>query len=67
MCHNTKPNPTKEMEYTHTHTHRINGRIILSGCNIISKIILDTQKSPGDLSRLAVTQTAVKNHRLKLV
>ena len=27
----------------------------------------NTEKSPGDLRRLAVTQTPVKNHRLKLM
>ena len=27
----------------------------------------NTKKSPGDLRRLAVTQTPVKNHRLKLM
>ena len=27
----------------------------------------NTKKSPGDLRRLAVTQTPVKNHRLTLV
>ena len=27
----------------------------------------NTEKSPGDLRRLAVTQTPVKNHQLKLM
>ena len=27
----------------------------------------NTKKSPGDLRRLAVTQTSVKNHRLMLM
>ena len=27
----------------------------------------NTEKSPGDLRRLAVTQTPLKNHRLKLM
>ena len=27
----------------------------------------DTEKSPGDLRRLAVTQTPVENHQLKLL
>ena len=27
----------------------------------------NTEKSPGDLRRLAVTQTSVKNHQLKLM
>ncbi len=27
----------------------------------------ETEKSPGDLRRLAVTQTPVKDHQLKLV
>ena len=27
----------------------------------------NTEKSPGDLKRLAVTQTPVKDHRLKLM
>ena len=34
--------------------------------NII-KIGLKTEKSPGDLRRLAVTQTPVKDHQLTLV
>ena len=29
--------------------------------------LLNTKKSPGDLRRLAVTQTPVKNHRLTLM
>ena len=33
----------------------------------IIKIGLNTKKSPGDLRRLAVTQTPVENHRLTLV
>ena len=28
---------------------------------------LNTQKSPGDLRKLAVTQTSVRNHQLTLV
>ena len=34
--------------------------------NII-KIVQNTEKSPGDLGRLAVTQTSVKNHQLILM
>ena len=30
-------------------------------------IVENTEKSPGDLRRLAVTQTPVKNHRLTLM
>ena len=37
----------------------LNYYIIESGQN--------TEKSPGDLRRLAVTQTPVKNHQLKLM
>ena len=33
----------------------------------IVKISENTEKSPGDLRRLAVTQTPVKNHQLMLV
>ena len=33
----------------------------------IIKIGMDTEKSPGDLRRLAVTQTPVRNHRLTLI
>ena len=33
----------------------------------ITKISQDTEKSPGDLRRLAVTQTPMKNHQLMLV
>ena len=33
----------------------------------IIKIIQNTEKSPGDLRRLAVTQTPVRNHQLILV
>ena len=33
----------------------------------IVKIGLNTQKTPGDLRRLAVTQTAVKDYQLMLV
>ena len=33
----------------------------------IIKIGLNTEKSPGDLRRLAVTQTPVRKHRLTLV
>ena len=33
----------------------------------IVKIDQNTEKSPGDLRRLAVTQTPVKNHQLTLV
>ena len=33
----------------------------------IVEISQNTEKSPGDLRRLAVTQTPVRNHRLKLV
>ena len=33
----------------------------------IIKIGLNTEKSPGDLRRLAATQTPVKNHQLTLV
>ena len=29
--------------------------------------LLNTEKSPGDLRRLAVTQTPVKNHQLTLM
>ena len=29
--------------------------------------LLNTEKSPGDLKKLAVTQTPVKNHQLKLM
>ena len=32
----------------------------------INKIGQNTEKSPGDLRRLAVTQTPVRNHRLTL-
>ena len=28
---------------------------------------LNTEKSPGDLRRIAVTQTSVRNHQLKLM
>ena len=35
-------------------------------CNII-KIGQNTEKSPGEFRRLAVTQTLVRNHRLRLV
>ena len=31
------------------------------------KIVQDTQKSTGDLSRIVVTQTPTKNHQLELV
>ena len=34
---------------------------------IIVKICQNTEKSPGDLKRLAVTQTPVKNHQLMLM
>ena len=33
----------------------------------IHKIGQNTEKIPGDLRRLTVTQTPVRNHRLKLV
>ena len=33
----------------------------------IVEIGQNTKKSPGDLRRLAVTQTSVKNHRLSLM
>ena len=33
----------------------------------ISKIVQNTEKSPGDLRRLAVTQTPVKDHQLTLM
>ena len=33
----------------------------------IIKIDQNTEKSPGDLRRLAVTQTPVENHQLTLV
>ena len=35
--------------------------------NSIIKIGQNTEKSPGDLRRLAVTQTLVKNHQLILM
>ena len=35
--------------------------------NSITKISHNTEKSPGDLRRLAVTQTPEKNHQLTLV
>ena len=35
--------------------------------NIIIKICQDTEKSPGDLRRFAVTQTPVENQQLTLV
>ena len=35
--------------------------------NRIIKINQNTKKSPGDLRRLAVTQTPVRNHQLTLV
>ena len=35
--------------------------------NSIVKIGQNTEKSPGDLKRLVVTQTPVKNHQLTLV
>ena len=35
--------------------------------NRIVEIGLNTKKSPGDLRRLAVTQTPVKNHQLTLM
>ena len=35
--------------------------------NCIIEISQNTEKSPGDLRRLAVTQTPVKNHQLTLV
>ena len=31
------------------------------------KFHMNTEKSPGDLERLTVTQTLVENHQLKLV
>ena len=37
-----------------------------SGDGII-KISQNTEKSPGDLRRFAITQTPVRNHRLTLV
>ena len=33
----------------------------------ITKVSWNTEKSPGDLRRLAVTQTPVRKHRLTLV
>ena len=33
----------------------------------LNRIGLNTEKSPGDLKRLAVTQTRGKDHQLKLV
>ena len=33
----------------------------------IKTTLLKTEKSPGDLRRLAATQTPVKNHQLKLM
>ena len=33
----------------------------------ITRISQNTEKSPGDLRRLAVTQTPVRNHQLTLV
>ena len=35
--------------------------------NSTVKISQNTEKSPGDLRRLAVTQTPVKDHQLMLV
>ena len=37
------------------------------GNNSIVKIAQNTEKSPGDLGGLAVTQTPVRNHQLTLV
>ena len=46
----------------------IRGRVsrVHSNHNII-EIGQNTEKSPGDLRRLAVTQTSVKDHQLKLM
>ena len=33
---------------------------------MIIKIVQNTEKSPGDLMRLAVTQTPIRNHQLTL-
>ena len=35
--------------------------------DIVIEIGQNTEKSPGDLRRLAVTQTPVRNHRLTLM
>ena len=38
-----------------------------SGCHSNYRIVKNTEKSPGDLRKLGVSQTPVRNHRLKLI
>ncbi len=52
-------NGTGGLEGGKTNGDHLNCNIIVNGQN--------TEKSPGDLRRLAVTQTPVKDHQLKLM
>ena len=45
----------------------IRGRVKNHPNNYIIENCQNTEKSPGDLSRLAVTQTPVENHQLTLL
>ena len=51
ICHKTKPNQKTSLDHPNYS---------------IPDVGLNTEKSPGDLRRLAVTQTAVKGHQLTL-
>ena len=59
--------------YSHQRISKINGRPGNGGTSGVypnysnAKIGQDTEKSPGDLRRLAVTKTPVKDHQLMLV
>ena len=45
----------------------VGGRVETIQMTALLRTAKDTKKSPGDLRRLAVTQTLVKNHRLLLM
>ncbi len=59
--------------YSHKGIDKKNGRLVNKRMNgdhpnySIIEIDQNTEKSPGDLRRLALTQTPVENHQLTLV
>ena len=57
-CHQKIGTKTGGLEYKRTNAEQVNDNIF--------EISQNTKKSPGDLRKLAVTQTPVENHQLKL-
>ena len=45
----------------------VDGRVETIQTTALLRMAKNTEKSPGDLRRLAITQTPVKNHQLTLM